>query len=346
MCFSKLIPSKYKNSTIENSTLTPEKLFNDYYGPLMLKYLEIPNLYHVIAVGSHASAILQWDMIHPIEYLTCTCECTKVKKMHVHMLVQCMANRGQRQRFFAKLNKELGLKTVERSTRFQKFIELKNFGHVTRAFMYIAREQSYWDKHVLGMQCKHAHFTPYGLNAFSINGCVGKTELWNEIVHPFLSRNGYQAQVIAAVKEYEEFRQQKQKNFNQKIATTVLQHKIARPTRARVSRPFSATTSETEETIGSVTIPIRGRLTAKLRDWAELIRANPEMALRLIDETSKGRIISFLRDNPSEIMGGLQVLIDEQRPKKENTVPDWIKQLREVASSQDSDFDDMDNGHD
>lgn len=339
MSFSDLIPKRFKpTSKLSKLNLTPEGWFNEYYGPLLLKYLNLDHLVHIIAVGSHAAAIIEWEHINMLEYVTCTCECSKVQKMHVHMLAQCTASRGQKTKFFAKLNKSLNLKCIERSSKFQRFIHLKDFGHVVRCFVYITREQSYYDKGMLGEQCKHSNFTPYGDNAYSINGCVSKLTLWNEIVHPYLSSNGYQDQVIAAQTAYEDFKTKKNAAF--------LARKVTRPTRARVSRPFSQSLSQTEETSGPVTLPIRGKLTAKLRDWAELIRASPEMALRLIDTDSKRRIVSFLQSHPTEIMGGLQVLVDEQRPQKAHYDFSWLQQCREESSSEGSDSDDMDNGDD
>lgn len=300
-----------------------DELWTKYYGPLLLRLLKQKTLYHVIAIGSHARAILdapwfQWCGI------SCECFCERLEKGHIHLIGSCTASRGVRQRFFANVNETYNIKVVERSSKTQRFIQMKDFQHTVSVFVYITREQPYYSRKTMDIQCKHANFLPYGVNMYSRasqkNGFM--TTLWNDHIFPFLIENGYAEEVAVAKEKYDTYKSAKaiqQARKFKKLDPEITRRKPSNDDKKKAAVRHGAVQPGTE-------------LSDAEKSILKLAKANPEMAKSICDTNTTSRIICFLREHPNLIVGNLQKFISHRKSKKEDTPVMGEEQLGEELS--------------
>lgn len=316
--------------------LTLEQIWENLYGPLLLKMLKRPNLYHVICLGSHALAIMEAPWFKWTE-LSCECECDRLEKAHVHLIGECHVSRGVRQRFFAHVNERHGIVVKQRSSFAQRFMQLKDFQHKISAFMYLMREQPYYRKKELGMSCKHKNFLPLGLNHFSQasmkQGHMGY--LWNELVYPFLEKNGYKTEVAAAQKKYEDHK-----------AVHAIRRRSKHAPFNAAAHGYNAASNKREERIGHGTVSPRTEPIDDIEFIIDLIRDDPPVGMSLCSGRDASRIIQFLRQYPQKCVDGLQEFVIKYGPKEKDSLAMGGIQLREELSSSDDDFEPVDHGDD
>lgn len=327
---------------LKKSPQTLEKIWENMYGNTLLEMLtKQDKVYHVIAIGTHASALMD---IHWFDWykVSCECICPKVKKGHVHMIGRCTASRGVRERFFRNLNESLGLKAQERSSKFQRFIELKDFQHLVTCFVYITREQAYYNKSAMETRCKHSNFLPYGLNKYSEFRADKDfmPGLWN-IIYSFLADHGYRKEVDEAREKYETYKANQQNRALQKRTN----NKITNAVRKR-NRTDDSEVGPDEKIIRLGSVPFRAELLETDTTLMGLIKDDPNLGISLCDAATARRIICFLRQHPTEIVGGLREFVIKAGPKEEDSCVSGAIQFGKEFLSQESDPEDLDNGND
>lgn len=275
-------------------------LWDKVIGPFLLNnILNRKNIYHVIAIPSHAGALLDWPQFEFLN-ISCECKCEKVNKTHIHMLGVCSVDRNVRSRFFKKLNTTLGLQVQARSSVNQKFIYIKDFQHLVATYVYITREQYYTSNSFLGIQCKHMNFLPFGLSDYSVRH-VSKdflTNLWNNIIYPYLSDNGYAEQVIEAKRKYALYKEQN------KTLSSGSKYNHRRASKRKFVDPSLPSCSTEKKSRPSALLPGM-RLEERTQWFYDLIRNDTDLGLILCIDDDRKRVIQFLRDNPDKVVGGL-----------------------------------------
>lgn len=287
-----------------------QELWTKYYGPLLLRLLKQKTLYHVIAIGSHARAILdaQWFKWCGI---SCECFCERLEKGHIHLIGSCTASRGVRQRYFANVNKVHNIKVQERSSKAQRFIQMKDFQHTVSVFVYITREQPYYSRKTMDIQCKHANFLPYGINSYSQASQKKDfmTTLWNDNIFPFLIENGYSEEVTVAKEKYDTY----------KSAKAIQQARKFKKLDPTITRRKPSNDDKKKAAVRHGAVQPRAELPDAEACILKFAKTDPKMAANICDKNTAGRIVYFLQRNRSLIVGNIQKFVNILKSKKEDT---------------------------
>lgn len=310
---------------------------SEYIVPKIAELWKNPqNLCHVIAVGTYACEILDWDKF-VWTGISCECRCERIEKGHVHLIGYINASRKQKSMFFKGINEKLGYEIKERSSMYHKCIELKNVQHILSAVLYIIREQQVY-KRTMDVVCKHHNFLPWGLTKYALFMPGRNKKLIWDLTYDALTVLGFGAEVELCKDLYEKYSDAKRTATNARRA----------PKRAMPGTSYSDSPIPSKRTAPNTerTILERTGLAEDLKATYALIRDDPELGTNLCDLDTAERIICFLRQNPTEIVGGLRDFVMRFGPKAKDSIISREQQCREELPSEEPVSTPVDNGND